>query len=144
MLKRAKENKKGFTLAELLIVVAIIAVLVAISIPIFTSQLEKSREAVDLANIRAAYAEVMTAALTEDTTATNTQTNVKYDSSNNTWSKDVTLNQKNDDWQTDVTNVTIGEVSIKDTKPKAGKTATISVSIDTAGESTPSVAFATN
>lgn len=52
-------NRKGFTLAELLIVVAIIAVLVAISIPIFTSQLEKSREAVDAANIRAAYAEVM-------------------------------------------------------------------------------------
>jgi prepilin-type N-terminal cleavage/methylation domain-containing protein len=45
-----KKNKKGFTLAELLTVVAIIAVLVAISIPIFTSQLEKSREAVDLAD----------------------------------------------------------------------------------------------
>ena len=42
-----KINKKGFTLAELLIVVAIIAVLVAIGIPIFTSQLEKSREAAD-------------------------------------------------------------------------------------------------
>lgn len=66
-IKKAKENKKGFTLAELLIVVAIIAVLVAISIPIFTSQLEKSREAVDAANIRAAYAEVMAAAITGDT-----------------------------------------------------------------------------
>ncbi len=52
-------NKKGFTLAELLIVVAIIAVLVAIAIPIFTTQLEKSREAVDAANIRAAYAQVI-------------------------------------------------------------------------------------
>lgn len=51
-----KKNRKGFTLAELLIVVAIIAVLVAISIPIFTSQLEKSREATDLANLRSAYA----------------------------------------------------------------------------------------
>lgn len=38
------KNKRGFTLAELLIVVAITAVLVAISIPIFTSQLEKSRK----------------------------------------------------------------------------------------------------
>lgn len=66
MLKRAKENKKGFTLAELLIVVAIIAVLVAISIPIFTSQLEKSREAVDAANIRAAYAELAVQALESD------------------------------------------------------------------------------
>ncbi len=67
MFKRVKKNKKGFTLAELLIVVAIIAVLVAISIPIFTSQLEKSREATDAANLRAAYAEVMTASLTEAT-----------------------------------------------------------------------------
>ena len=49
------KNKKGFTLAELLIVVAIIAVLVAISIPVFTSQLETSREATDLANVRSAY-----------------------------------------------------------------------------------------
>ena len=40
--------------------------LVAISIPIFTSQLEKSREATDLANIRDAYAEISTALLTED------------------------------------------------------------------------------
>jgi prepilin-type N-terminal cleavage/methylation domain-containing protein len=51
-----KNNNKGFTLAELLIVVAIIAVLVAISIPIFSKQMEKSREAVDLANLRSAYA----------------------------------------------------------------------------------------
>ncbi len=46
-------SKKGFTLAELLIVVAIIGVLVAISIPIFSSQLEKSRKAVDVDNCRA-------------------------------------------------------------------------------------------
>ena len=62
-----RKRDKGFTLAELLIVVAIIAVLVAIAIPIFSSQLEKSREAVDLANIRSAYAEVMAAATQQDT-----------------------------------------------------------------------------
>lgn len=51
-----KKNRNGFTLAELLIVVTIIGVLVAISIPIFKSQLEKSRSAVDLANVRSAKA----------------------------------------------------------------------------------------
>ena len=55
-----KKNNKGFTLAELLIVVAIIAVLVAIAIPVFTTQLEKSREATDIANVRSAYAAMVT------------------------------------------------------------------------------------
>ena len=57
------KRSRGFTLAELLIVVAIIGVLVAISIPIFTSQLEKSREATDAANIRSHYAQVMAEAI---------------------------------------------------------------------------------
>ena len=35
------------------------AVLVAIAIPVFTTQLEKSREATDMSNVRAAYAEVI-------------------------------------------------------------------------------------
>ena len=57
--KNLKKNNRGFTLAELLIVVAIIAVLVAIAIPVFTNQLEKAREATDMANIRNAYATAM-------------------------------------------------------------------------------------
>jgi prepilin-type N-terminal cleavage/methylation domain-containing protein len=65
MLKKLR-NKKGFTLAELLIVVAIIGVLVAISIPIFTAQLEKSRDAVTVANLRAAYAEAASDYLTSN------------------------------------------------------------------------------
>ena len=63
-----KKNNKGFTLAELLIVVAIIAVLVAIAIPVFTSQLEKSREATDIANVRSAYATVVAAYLVDGKT----------------------------------------------------------------------------
>ena len=58
-----KQNQKGFTLAELLIVVAIIAVLVAIAIPIFTTRLEQSRETTDVANLRSAYAAASVAAL---------------------------------------------------------------------------------
>ena len=59
-----KKNNKGFTLAELLIVVAIIAVLVAIAIPVFTTQLEKSKEGTDIANLRSAYAAGQVAAMT--------------------------------------------------------------------------------
>ena len=57
------KNSKGFTLMEMLIVVAIIAILVAIAIPSFTAQLEKAREAADMANIRSAYSTAMVAFL---------------------------------------------------------------------------------
>ena len=63
-----KNNKKGFTLAELLVVVAIIAVLVAIAIPVFSGAQEKANEAVDAANLRAAYAEAMSKYLTDGST----------------------------------------------------------------------------
>lgn len=63
------QNKKGFTLMEMLIVVAIIAVLVAIAIPVFNGALTKSKEAADVANVRATYAEWQTAMLTENTKA---------------------------------------------------------------------------
>ena len=67
MFKKIKENKKGFTLAELLIVVAIIGVLVAVSIPIFTAQLKKARLSTNQANARAAYAAAVAAYLQDDT-----------------------------------------------------------------------------
>ncbi len=54
LLKEFRENKKGFTLAELLVVVAIVAILVAISVPIFTAQLSKAQKATNQANMRAA------------------------------------------------------------------------------------------
>ncbi len=47
----AKKMKKGFTLAELLIVVAIIAVLTAIAVPLFVTSLNKAQNAADDANV---------------------------------------------------------------------------------------------
>lgn len=92
-LMKTKVNKKGFTLAELLIVVAIIAVLVAISIPIFTSQLEKSRDATDEANIRSAIAEVSAAVLSDDK---NKSGDVDY--SNDTYSMTVKATGQKAGW----------------------------------------------
>lgn len=88
-------NKKGFTLAELMVVVAIIGVLVAVSVPIFNSQLEKSREATDLANVRVAYAQVMTEAIGKDSLPESVA---------------VFLKQTQDGWQTKLP-ITIGGVT---------------------------------
>lgn len=65
-MKERLKSKKGFTLAELLIVVAIIAVLVAIMIPVFGSSRESAILSKDAANIRAAYAEAVVNAMTEN------------------------------------------------------------------------------
>lgn len=65
-MQKKLKNKKGFTLAELLVVVAIIAVLVAIAIPVFGSALGKAQHATNLANVRAAYAEKLIDYMTED------------------------------------------------------------------------------
>ena len=88
-----KRNRSGFTLMEMLIVIALIAVLIAIAIPVFASQLEKSREATDLANVRAAYAQVSTEAQLGNFEATVT----------------VDLKQKQADWQS-VDPVNIGGI----------------------------------
>ena len=91
-----KNKRNGFTLAELLIVVAIIGVLVAVSIPVFSQQLEKSREATDLANVRAKYAEVMAEAMGAKTAYP--------------ISKSVDLKQRQNDWQA-YDPVTIGGIT---------------------------------
>ncbi len=61
-----KRNKKGFTLAELLIVVAIIAVLVAIAIPVFNGATNRAEVAKDIANVRAYVAEQIATQMTAD------------------------------------------------------------------------------
>ena len=55
-----KKNQKGFTLMEMLIVVAVIAILVAVAIPVMNAQMHKVKVRTDWANVRAYYAELQT------------------------------------------------------------------------------------
>lgn len=64
-------NKKGFTLMEMLIVVAIIVILVAISVPTFTANLDNSKKAADGANLRAAKAAVVVYEIDNGTNSAN-------------------------------------------------------------------------
>lgn len=89
-LKAKLQNKGGFTLIEMLIVVAIIAILIAISIPLVGSALERAREATDAANERAFKAQLTVSYLNheakmEATGVTfSTNTVYKYDAVNGT------------------------------------------------------------
>lgn len=139
-----RENKKGFTLAELLIVVAIIGVLVAVSIPIFTSQLEKSREATDAANIRDAYAIVMSASLTQDKQDELTKLNtdkITYTVSgaegSYVYSATVKLTQQQDEWQTGAQD--IGGVALAADTAKKNGIATVTYTQST-GKATITIA----
>ena len=76
LIKKVRENKKGFTLAELLVVVAIVGILVAISIPVFTAQLSKARKATNQANMRAAKAAAVAQYLTD---SADSASEIKYD-----------------------------------------------------------------
>ena len=95
--------------------------LVAIAIPVFTTQLEKSREATDIANVRSAYAGQMAEFIDNGTAAPAT----------------VTAKQQQADWQgpagvlTTMINGTEGSVNIP------AKTDSYTITIGTDG--TPSI-----
>lgn len=107
-------GKNGFTLAELLVVVAIIGVLVTIVVPIFGKLQEKARESVDIANIRSAYAEVMVDAV------------IEYDG---TFEKTIDLVQAESSWQDDTISEAliglVGEGHIQGQPQKDGKATVI-------------------
>ena len=57
--KNSKASVQGFTLVELIIIVAILGVLLVILVPAYTKYIERSRESTDLANAKSAYNELM-------------------------------------------------------------------------------------
>ena len=120
---------------EMLIVVVIIAVLVAVAIPTFTSSLERSREAADLANVRSAYGKVSLAALLDGSKTTET----------------VSLTQKQNGWQTPGT-INIGGITESSPRwfgtPQAGGSCKVyytddGVTLDWGGGAAPTYPFDT-
>ena len=84
-----KMNKKGFTLIEMLVVIAIIAVLVAIIIPVVTSSTEKAAAATNAANLRSMVAEATTKILGDDLSTDGT---VKLTKTGTTYTIEATSN----------------------------------------------------
>ena len=56
-----KNNKKGFTIVELVIVIAVIAILAAVLIPTFTGVTERAKESAAMQNARNAWTDYMSA-----------------------------------------------------------------------------------
>lgn len=113
-LKAKLRKNGGFTLIEMLIVVAIIAILIAISIPLISSALENARESTDAANERAFKADLLIYYLTKEEvtagTAFTVGTPYVYDAANGVI-------------KTGTTGITAygqGTASGKDTDPKTG------------------------
>lgn len=122
-MSRTKQTpSKGLTLPELLILLVIAAALIAISIPVFTIQMEKKRESEDLSSLRSAYLDVMAAAIK------GSKDSELWQETEGVYRMSVPLQQKKDGWTTNVEGMTLGGLSSEEWQgsPLAGGTATVS------------------
>jgi len=126
MIQKLKKNDKGFTLVELIVVIAILGVLMAVLVPQYIQYVEKSRIGVDESYIgEVAHVMELTAASSETVSALTTTVTVTVSTSAITVTAPAT-----GDAYTDLTNEltrTFGAGTAF--KSKAYKTQTITISM---------------
>ncbi len=133
-----KNKKKGFTLAELLIVVAIIAVLTAIAVPLFVTALNKAQDATKDANIRAvrgaAVVEILNVeapAITGNETKDSTNDIFTFNETNKAWElvgpwyATATINANGD-----ITKIIVNKTVVAESYKKSGEVITVVVKIN--------------
>lgn len=80
---RQKRNNKGFSLVELIVVIAIMIVLVAVLAPVFTKYVEQSRRATDVQNANTIAEAILVDAADGGTKFTDTVVELKDGESSN-------------------------------------------------------------
>ena len=90
MRKSAKNNKKGFTLIELIVVVAILVALMLMLVPRLTGFTDDAKKTANQANARAIYTAIVASESAKDTGMYSTEYDIKLcdtDTANNAYSK---------------------------------------------------------
>jgi len=108
MKNKVAKNDKGFTLFELIMVIAIIFVLTGVISAIFIRYIEKSKEAKDLAAVREAYTSIMAAVISEEGSSSSL-----YNETNETYEIYIPLTQTHEGWSTKG-ELNIGDISSYD------------------------------
>ena len=97
--------------------------LVAVAIPVFTNQLEKSRDATSVANMRSAYAEAQVAILTGEESGNADKPTTSGDNTTVTVSNVIIKTESANDWSGQAADLpwNVGKTTVSPTDPgKAG------------------------